>query len=791
MKYFKYIGALFFIFFISLISWKYYQGVYASRPDYDGVVVSKTLNFPTRVVRDSEGIPHIYAKSRHDLYFTLGQTVASDRLFQMDIVRRVGAGRLSEILGKKTLKVDKLFRTLGSRYFFEEKLKTQKLNPEMVEAMKSFFEGVNEFIKEDKLPLEFQVLGYRPEPFSVADAYGFVGYMAYGFSVAFQQDPLFTKWEKTLGKEIVDQLRVEPSKSENLVSLKFDSTVYEKIATIIEDYFAPFEGSNAWVLGPKKTRFNNAILASDPHISFSNPGIWYEAHLVLESNNEDESPLYEMYGHFLPLLPFPALGHNHHYGWGLTMSYVDDMDLYKEEIKDNRYLYDGKWFDLKSREELIRVRAGKDVVLSIKETRNGPLLNEVLGQNLSLKWLFLNDVNRPVEAFYRMNHAKSMEEFQKATDFGASPGLNVLYGDSFGNIAHFLFGQIPLRKKNLQNDFVFDGTSSHDDYIGLLDLDKKPFTINPKSGVIVSANNRIANTDRERIRGWWQVNNRHDTISHLLDQRDDWTIESLRQVQTSTFDLLSLKDRDELVEALSVFKFQDNEGLALKLLKKWDGKSEVDSVGATIFHQFAMDINEMILDEVSKEDYITYCKTQAQWHFFQRVIRNEKFPLWDFKDTKEVETRTFALKRIFKKSISKLERELGRDVNSWHWGQLHKLTYPHPLGVIGPLKYLFNIGPVAINGGMNSINHNRRVGCKTEHNPTSGPSTRRLIDFSNSNKSFGILPLGVSGHPKSPYYENQKDRFIEGSYRFQLLSKELIEKNKAHEKMYLPEQALD
>lgn len=776
--------SVFFIFVICGFA-LYGESIYSgSAPVYAGSVHIEGIENQVEILRDKEGIPHIFASTDKDMYYILGRTMAQDRLFQMDILRRVGAGRLSEILGEKTLDIDKLFRTIGAREQFAKLYEQKMLNPHMVEKIEWYLAGINSFIDEATLPVEFHLLSYRPDHFTVPDVYGFIAYMAYGFSPALNQDPLLSRWKNLFGDQLVEKFRVDPylpeEKGKKVTSL-MSPQVFDRIQDILQTYLYPIEGSNAWVVSGERTASKKPILASDPHITYSLPGVWYEAHLHLKNENKE----HEMYGHFLPLIPFAALGHNRDYGWALTMSYIDDMDIFREVVEGDHYKYDDKMLALEISNETIRVRGSEDYKLVIRKTRNGPLLNEILGENLSLKWAFLLDKNRPVEAFYGMNYAKNHEQFRNAIAKGSSPGLNILYADKLGNIGHWLFGEVPLRKRPFANDFIYDGSTSADDYLGYMNFDEKPHLFNPKDGVIVSANNRFPDSDVS-IRGWWQVSNRFNTIHFLLDSRSDWGLEGMKSVQTSTFDMDSLKDKDYLVDALSDFSWEGVEKEALQVLKTWSGRSEKDSVSTTIFHQFTKDINELVLDEVPHEEYVRYCKTQAQWHFFRRLLRDVDSLLWDFKETEAKENRGQALQRIFKHTVQTLSKELGPDVKDWKWGRVHTLEFAHPLGVVWPLDKIFNVGPFPINGAINAINHQKRKGCENGHKVGSGPSTRRLIDFSRPEISYGILPLGNSGHQASPFFDNQRERFFEGAYRHQLMDRIDIEKNLFGTLIYLP-----
>ena len=338
----------------------------SSLPKTTGKLHISVLKDDVRVVRDKWGIAHIYAETREDLYLALGYTMASERLFQMDVYRRFADGTLSEIFGEKSLPLDTKSKIFGYKSSAEKLLKKSKASfpIELWNEYEAFCKGINYFIDTKKLPYEFDLLGYRPDHFAPVDGFAFTGLMGMNFSESFKQDllmsSLFSKFPayKDLLRNMSDAEIFPAGKSEdgenksNVVDRKhtLNDDSLKNILTYSEDPYVGFIGSNAWVIESSRTRTGFPLLANDPHIKFSLPGIWYEAHL--------HTPDFEIYGHFLPLIPFSVIGHNKNYGWAITMSMVDDMDFYEENVDFDRHrvLYKKEWVPLRYEDHLIKVK---------------------------------------------------------------------------------------------------------------------------------------------------------------------------------------------------------------------------------------------------------------------------------------------------------------------------------------------------------------------------------------------------------------------------------------------------
>lgn len=302
------------------------------KPDYEGAREITTLKEEVNVYYDTYGIPHIYAENEADAFRTLGYVHAQDRLWQMELLRRVAKGRLSEVFGKDLIDTDKFFLSLGIDEHTLETVENLDHDTEMVQLSKAYLEGINTFIKEGPTPIEFYLTGIKKEPFTIHDIYDAVGYMAFSFAMAHKTDPLLTTIKNSLGEKYVHEFPVYSDSStvwiKNFNNPQKDTVPVHLAASVrraLEKLpISQFEGSNSWVLAPEKTKNGKVILANDPHISFAQPSVWYEAHV--------NTPSYEKYGYHLAGVPFPLLGHDRNLAYGLTMFQNDDVDFYYEEI---------------------------------------------------------------------------------------------------------------------------------------------------------------------------------------------------------------------------------------------------------------------------------------------------------------------------------------------------------------------------------------------------------------------------------------------------------------------------
>ncbi len=724
----------------------------ASKPKISGVISGS--GYTGVIVRDEWGIPHIKAASRESAAFLLGHVFASERLFQMEMHRRIGHGRLAEVFGVKALPVDKLYRTFNFKEHFK---KVRELHPhpsEMDKEFTAFLAGVNYYIKNNPKPIEFYLLGITPEEFTIDDSYAFLGYMTYSFGIGIRQDSFLSRIKKEKGPEMLKLLR----NTQNEAMAKVSEA--QKAHDFLMEGYALFEGSNGWVLGPSMTKSKKAILANDPHIVFSRPNLWMEAHIRIE--DEDKNIIEDGYGFYLPLIPFPVLYQSEKKSWGLTMSLVDDMDLFKlKNANDETYELDGEKKKFEKSEVIIKVKGAADYKFERKVSIFGPVLNEVLDQNEELyrniaqHWAFYRDNNDALYSFYRMREAKNMQEFKKAVATGVSPGLNVLYADSENNIGWWIFGEVEKKKNGTRSDLFYEANSIKDFPVETFAFDELPHSENPASGLIVSANSRPEGFPKS-LRGDFQIDDRFITIKKLLEQKNDWTLEELEEVQTIPFNIKTPSNFKHLLNFLT-----DNE---LRMLNdkirsefvKWNGMSDRDEVAPLIYYSWLTEISKSNVSFLSTEDQVIFSQFPEEKYKLQARI--EKLDLNSKVDQDIV-------RETFKKALAYLEAEVGSNQNNWTWGKMHTLEFVHPFGQAAPLNYVFNAGPYSADGGYNEVNNLKWGTYKDNFKIKAGPSVRRLVEYTTPAKMRGMLPLGISGHQLSPYATNQALPFLRGEFR--------------------------
>jgi penicillin amidase len=424
-------------------------------PQTRGTIAVKGLEDSVEVIRDRWGIPHIFAQNETDLMFAQGYVHAQDRLWQMDFQRRLVAGRLSEVLGAVALPVDRWMRILGMRRAAEG---DAKLIPGDTRVLiDAYTAGVNAWIARRHAPLEFTLLRYQPEPWTIVDSLSWGKMMAWMLSVNWESELLRAQLIATLGSEQAAELEPDTSSSEPYVIPP--GADYSKIghaASDLADAARPFTGpaakhglgSNNWVLSGSHTATGKPLLANDMHLQMSIPAIWYENHLVGGELN--------LSGVSLPGVLGIIAGHNQHVAWGFTNGFPDVQDLYLEHLERTesgqvQYEYQGQWLDAQVLQELIRIKGGKVVHQEVILTRHGPIINQLApdlaGETpLALRWTAL-DPEQLFRALVGMNRAKSCLEFREALRFWGTPSQNTVYADTQGNIAYNLTGRVPIRAK--------------------------------------------------------------------------------------------------------------------------------------------------------------------------------------------------------------------------------------------------------------------------------------------------------------------------------------------------------
>lgn len=738
------------------------------------------LTAAVSVAYDERGVPHIQAGNQTDMYRALGYVHAQDRLFQMEMLRRLARGELAEILGPKLLELDRLFRTLGLRAHADAYVTKMDKSTAAWQALAAYLDGINQYQASHALPLEFDLLGISPRPFTAQDTVAVSGYMAYSFAAAFRTEPALTHIRDRLGPGYLrifdldwhpEGVMQAPPQLNQTAWRSLDQIAQLSQQAIQQLAVPQFEGSNAWVVAGSRSASGKPLLAGDPHIAYAAPAVWYEAHL--------QAPGFELYGHHQALNPLALLGHNQRYGWSLTMFQNDDIDLIAEKTNPadpNQVWYHGQWVDLQSREESIAVKGAAPLRLVLRRSPHGPIITDAYPDNygstpVAMWWTFLETDNPILEAFYALNRADTLERARAAAAQIHAPGLNVVWASQGGDIGWWAAAKLPRRPAGVNPAFILDGSTEQADKPGFYPFSDNPQEENPARGYIVSANHQPRPASGIAIPGYYNLYDRAQRLEQLLNCPGiKWDQNNSQALQLDTQTGYAARNLRPLLPLLRTVLHEAEDLRLLKLLEKWDGSFQTDSIAPTLFSQLLYQIAYAAMaDEMGELQFKNLLRTRALDYALPRLLADASAPWWDQRATAAVETRDDIVRLAWRDSITHLQATFGKDASLWTWGRAHTLTHNHPLAQQKPLDKLFNVGPFAAPGGRETPNNLSGPIGPAPWAVTYGPSTRRLIDFAAPGQALGINPVGQSGVLFDAHYNDQAAAFIAGSYQPQHL----------------------
>ena len=757
--------------------WMYFNSL---KPNYSGEIELLSIEKETQVYFDDFGIPHIYAENQEDAMIALGYVHAQDRLWQMELMRRIAPGRLSEIFGVDMLQNDKFFKSLGIEEATIKSVKNLDKNSETYKLATAYLNGVNQFIDNGPTPIEFTIIGVEKEKYELNDIYNILGYMSFSFAMAHKTDPLLSVIKAKLGEPYLNELPIDINPNTTLIKTSNqDVENFESMLASVHNIMntlptPPFIGSNSWVVSPKKTSTGNVLFANDPHIGFSQPGTWYEAHI--------STPNYEMYGYHIAGVPFPLLGHNRNYAYGLTMFENDDLDFYKEEnhpSKTTSYKTPTGYSNYETTSKTIKVKDAEDVIIEVRNSRHGPIMNDVIDEipqtdPIAMSWIFTQFEGEILNGLFYISHASEMKDVKKGASKVHAPGLNIMYGDAKGNIAWWATGKLYKHKPHVNSKFILDGASGEDDIIEYLDFSENPMVENPSWEYVYSANNQpdtIANT---LYPGYYLSEDRAKRIVNLLEAKNNWNKDTFGSMINDVTSSISPSIIKEFTNNMNFNSFSKNEQRALDVLQLWDGSNTIENVASTIYNKWIyLYLKNTFEDELGEKLFNQLLSTHLMKRIIATQINKDESIWWDVVTTEDtIETKKNILSKSLSEAVSSLEKQLGFDINGWNWGKVHTLEHGHPLGTVDALKGYFNVGPFPINGAREVLNNQAFTYNNTGiYNVTSGPSTRRIIDFSDIENSMSILPTGQSGNPFSEHYKDQAEMYNNGEFRKMKLNK--------------------
>jgi penicillin amidase len=758
-------------------------------PDYDVTVALSGISQEVIVYRDAFGIPHVYAQTEDDLYRAVGYCMAQDRLWQMDLLRRVCTGRLSEIFGEDLVETDLLMRSL--RIPEKSRLVLERTDGIRVNSLQAFADGVNQYIEahQKKLPPEFSILRYKPEKWLPEHSLHLVGYMAWDLSLSWNTEVLLDKIKRRFGEAKASELLpdmtffhtlVYPTFESKLAQLDLDRTLLNANRRLRELGLEVFRGSNNWAVSGDRSVTGKPILANDMHLGLNSPGIWYQMHQMVGGG-------LNVTGVVLPGQPFVVAGHNDRIAWGFTNVMVDNTDFYLEKLDPDhpdQYELNGEWRKIQVQKEEIKIKGGGAVQDELRFTHRGPIISrfhEIDDLAISMRWVG-NDFSDELRTIYLLNRAGNWDEFKDAMRTFISVSQNTVYADVEGNIGLSCAAGIPIRKGG-ETCAILPGWADEYDWKGMVPFEELPHSFNPENGFVSSANNKTVGDEYPHyISRWFALSYRIDRIQEMLAAKDKFSIEDFKRMQADKRSKLVEKIRDSIVSKVDGSEnLTDLERNTLKTLSSWDGVLVPASPEAAVFEKFlGLLLKNLFLDELGKELYTDFITSPLLYEYAVHRFFGKKDSLWCDDVGTEGVKETFAtiIQKSFKDTVVDLKADLGSDPKGWQWGKLHQLTLVHPLGSVKLLDRLFkfNRGPYEVGGSYHTVCYSSYP-FSDPFGVTVGASHRHIYPLDNWDGSLTVIPTGVSGIPASPHYCDQTKLYVENRYHSDYFSRDLVQKN--------------
>ena len=738
------------------------------------------LKSPVKVVFDDKMVPHIFAENILDAFTVQGYLEAKNRLWQMDLSTRAASGRLSEIMGKRTLAVDKRKRRQGMLFAAENTLKTWKSNPKEFAYIEAYTKGVNSYVnalQPSDYPLEFKLLDYEPEVWTPLKSALFMKAMAE--TLCRREDDLeSTNALSAFGRETFDFLFPEynPKQSpiipesvdwdfKTLPITKSSEDLSEIIGAIEHEPFEKpprFVGSNNWAVAGTKTASGKPILCNDPHLNLTLPAIWYEIQI--------HTPKANIYGVSLPGFPGVMLGFNEHVAWGFTNVGQDVVDWYKIKWTDQEkisYYIDNEVVNAALKVETIKVKGQPDVLDTVRYTRWGPVAYESKDhpyQDLAMQWIIHNGEGNELHTLHNLLNSKSFDEFFQGLKKFDSPAQNVAFVTKNGDIALKVQGKFPLKEKE-QGRFVRDGSKSNNDWQGFIPFEQTPFVKNPERGFISSANQHSTNPTYPYYYNSGSFEDyRGRILNRKLAEMSEITPKDMMALQNNNYSIKAEEALPMFLGFLEKNTFSKEEREFFDILQQWDYTYGRDTEAPVYFNHWYREFYIDTWDEIyalRKNDHPMLFP--ESWRTIEILETDPENIFFDKKDTPQKETAKEIAIGSFKKMVEEFKDRREKE-GPITWQKFNNTTIPH-LGRIPA----FGFSGIPAAGHSDALNALRG---------SHGPSWRMIIEVGDEMKGYGVYPAGQSGNPGSPYYDSMIDYWANGKYYELLFLKNENEQNK-------------
>ena len=801
-------------------------------PDHEVDVSGLPLTDFVEVIRDDRGIPHIYGTNVDDILFAQGYVHAQDRFWQLEFWSHLSTGRLASLIGEPGVGADLLFRTFGfNRVALEE---YENLPPEFKQDLINYTNGINAYIEsrpQNRLSLEHFFLQFLNADYKVGNyephyPLAWAKMMAYDLNGNFQQEIRNSKTFNTLTPD-VEELLTPPYPEEHpyiveewegkgsFASLEKQNNLKQIYQSVFIKYVTKdlqtnqSLGSNSWAISGEHTDSGLPLLANDPHLSVQLPAIWYENGLHCYPKNRDCE--LDVVGFSFAGSPYIVIGHNSYIAWGFTNMGPDVQDLFVEKINPsnpNQYEVDGEWKDMDRVTEIIEVAGSEPIIIEVRSTHHGPIVSDrsypinlnpeedqfsfadeariELPDNfsVSLSWPALIPGSTFV-GIRDFNYAKNWDEFREASRLFDVPAQNLLYADIDGNIAYQSPGKLPIRAEGQLGDLPIPGWLSENDWLGFVPFEELPYTINPSSGYIITANQSVH--PEQPWPNYYARGYRAEAIERVINQyiSQKISVEDMEAMQINNYDYSAAYILPYVFNNVYV------DSNILTSMKEWaisESKFEmnIDSSGAAAWAVFYKHLAEqtfeelVVTDKLGNEISLQPGNSDSTSEIFRTLLKDPNHIMWDDINTPQKENLTDILERTLVLADENIISLFGtEDYDKWSWGELHTITYPtNLLGEAGIpiLTNIVNIGPVEAGGSSLAIN-STDWGFGDDFTIGSYPSMRMVVDLSNFDNSLTVLPSGQSGHVMSKYYDDQVDNWISNNMYPLYFSREQVELN--------------
>jgi penicillin G amidase len=793
---------------VALVAALWYRS--ASLPKTEGTITLTGLKQPVDILRDAEGVPHIFAKTSDDAYFALGFVHAQDRLWQMEMNRRIPAGRMAEILGPNALDIDRFLRTLGVRRNAQAIL--EKLAPDTRSALDAYTRGVNTYLdtRSGPLPPEFLLTGApAPAHWEPADSIGWQTMMAWDLGGNWTQELLRMRLAQQMSLEQINSF-LPPYPGDPVVQTQDYTAFYRQLTgttkqlTAVADVAPPSYlqgmGSNNWVVSGALSSTGKPLLANDPHLGLSAPALWYFAHL--------SAPGLNVIGATLPGVPSVVLGHNERIAWGFTNTAPDVQDLYIERLNPSnpkQYQTPDGWAEFRARTETIKVKGKPDVTLEVRETRHGPVISGAIAavdkaaidarkHVVAFAWTALTPDDMTMQAGFKLNRAGNWEQFlDAARDFGA-PQQNMVYADVEGNIGFIAPARVPVRKpeNDLKGLAPAPGWDARYDWAGFIPFDALPRQYNPASQRVVTANQKVVGPDYPHfLTSEWSPPYRANRIDQMLNGKPKHDMNSFMAMQK---DVVSLAAQELLPVLRKTQVGTERARAALDMLASWNGVMDAGRPEPLIYNAWMRTASQRIFaDELGEALMKDYWEQRNVHQPLVAALTNKDGQAGWCADTSKGEagrkqTCAEVLALSLEATLDDLTRKYGKDITAWKWGSAHNARSEHrPFSKVGALASVFDIR-VPTPGDTYTVNVGR-FSMRDEQEPfvnRHAASLRAIYDLSNLENSVFMHSTGQSGHVMSPLYRNLSERWADVKYLPMQTRRDAVEKGANQRLVLMP-----